>query len=104
MLDDWKRRIREHPYPPGDEPKPDLSVWASSDGDESLSPTLRIGAERVLADCQAKRARAIMLFQVGTQMGGPLIGRALTDAFAGALAKLAEPWSDHPEYRPEWRL
>jgi len=55
----------------------------------------RFDPERVLAECEAKRNLITLVESDGTYSGDWMEGRA--------LAHLAAPYADHPDYRPEWR-
>ena len=59
-------------------------------------------AARVLAECQAKRAIVGML-AVGWPQADDRYTLGWQDAVTITLRKLAATYSDHPDYRQEWK-
>lgn len=53
-------------------------------------------ADRMLADCAAKRKFVELALQVR-------LDRTTADALLGACKTLAKAYSDHPDYKEEWR-
>jgi hypothetical protein len=88
-------------YVAGSEPQPDADqpvVWDDWTG----GPGIRMGAERLLAECEAKR-RIVEAWPdtFGLWSADQAdAARAMKDV---ALRALAQPYADHPDYRPEWR-
>ncbi|MQA17777.1 MAG: hypothetical protein GEV09_28070 [Pseudonocardiaceae bacterium] len=62
---------------------------------------------RVLAECEAKR-RIVRLHQIAERESPPSdpyqegLIRGWRDAYNDALAMLALPYADHPEFKEEW--
>jgi len=72
--------------------------------------TRRSHYDRVIDDCEAKRrivARATAaeeaLHQPGLDDSAYFIRLSCRDSWRLALADLALPYADHPDYRQEWR-
>ena len=84
----------------GDPIRSGMSIWVGGDSGADAPPALAIGAERVLADCQVRAAMLVMFRALQDAFGGLPVGGLLQ----GSVAQLAAPYTDHPDYRPEWRL
>lgn len=89
----------------------DPLALAAFDSQSDLS--WRYRAERVLAECKAKRQIVEdALLWSSPQTVGPSRGHARTDDYAKgvqyaaeiALYQLAQPYADHPDFQAEWRL
>lgn len=81
-------------WAPGMEPEePDLDIWVDVDGH---TPHVAVGAERVLAECAAKRGIAEeCLAAIGRGESTWLASRVV-------LPLLARPYAGHPDYQSEW--
>lgn len=66
------------------------------DRDEHI---VRWSPARVRAECEAKRA--IVDLALSAEHAGQVLDGALIN---GALAALALPYADHPDYDPEWSV
>lgn len=81
------------------DPDPDLGVWADSEH-------VAMGVERMLAECEAKRAivaaaqNAEWCADNVALSPGYLLGQA--HAYRHVLRALATVYADHPDYQPEW--
>lgn len=89
----------------------DRSFWADYDG---AGPSVSVGAHRVLAECEAKRAiidecRALInsFGDWDAEVGAPAlwtdVNRRERSQAHGRLDVLAAVYADHPDYRDEWR-
>ena len=78
--------------------------WIDTDGpmwdDEYFA--LHIGAGRVLAECAAKRR--IVALADSWKPDAPQREIGWNDAIDQALVALAQPYADHPDFDPDWRL
>ena len=103
-------------YIPGAAPDPDDGgLYASEDGRNT--PAVIVGPARVLAECESKRR--IVELHVSTSPsddGGTECDQcSFHEAYEGfndysepapcmTLRILAQPYADHPDYDPAWRL
>ena len=89
-------------YAAGSEPQPDADqpvVWDDWTG----GPGIRMGAERLRAECAAKRR---IVESLGWYRENAGRGTASLDALLLAeryVQYLALPYADHPDFKPEWR-
>lgn len=89
--DEHVQRLTDYPL------DADWSFWADTDG---ARPSVSVGSARVLAECEAKRR----IVKAAADDSDPHdYWHGWNDAHGLALAALALPYADHPDYREEWK-
>ena len=58
---------------------------------------------RVLAECEAKRRIVRMRQNAKAFVDEVVVGMLIAKTLDAALAHLALPYADHPDYRQEWK-
>lgn len=113
-IEQRNRDIARGAFNPGGEPKPDDRTVMSWD-DWRGGPGIRMGAERLLADCDAKRRIIDLAFKCEAKIDGEWgCCHKPAEIRNGdcpqtpvneieMLRVLALPYADRPGYREEWR-
>lgn len=82
-------------------PVPDMDFRAWSD---TGVPAVLVGAERVLAECEAKRHVIELHYSWELHAAGAPLLEVQAGAAEAILRVLATVYADHPDYQEEWAL